>query len=166
MSCTLQPRFHRDEGVTQQNPPLSLIVYHFSTLRRSERSSRGIGLIKSTVTPFLARGLNETPIFRSLLPDYKDKIKEIVMLLRSRGFPCLNTALRVFTCIPGGRYFAECVTPSPPPPPPHPKKRARDQNKVTASGVDKAKNYLHMSRKFFGFARKTIVKWLRTGEIE
>ena len=145
-------------------PPLSLIVYHFSTSRRSERYSRGIGLIKSTVTPFLARGLNETPIFRSLLPDYKDKIKEIVMLLRSRGFPCLSTALRVFTCIPGGRYFAECITPSPPPP--HPKKRARDQNKVTASGVDRAKNYLHMSRKFFGFARKTIVKWLRTEEIE
>ena len=93
-------------------PPLSLI--HFSTSRRSERYSRGIGLIKSTVTPFLARGLNETPIFRSLLPDYKDKIKEIVMLLRSRGFPCLSTALRVFTCILGGRYFAECVTPSPP----------------------------------------------------
>ena len=149
MSCTLQPRFHRDEGVTQQNPPLSLIVYHFSTSRRSERSSRGIGLIKSTVTPFLARGLNETPIFRSLLSDYKDKIKEIIMLLRSRGFPSLSTALRVFTCIPHGRYFAECVTPSPPPPPPHPKKRARDQNKVTASGVDKAKKYLHMSRKFF-----------------
>ena len=98
-------------------PPLSLIVYHFSTSRRSERYSRGIGLIKSTVTPFLARGLNETPIFRSLLPDYKDKIKEIIMLLRSRGFPCLSTALRVSTCIPGGRYFAECVTPSPPPPP-------------------------------------------------
>ena len=117
MSCTLQPRFHPDEGVTQKNPPFSPIVYHFSTSRRSERYSRGIGLIKSTVTPFLARGLNETPIFRSLLPDYKDKIKEIIMLLRSRGFPCLSTALRVFTCIPGGRYFAECVTPSPPPRP-------------------------------------------------
>ena len=140
MSCTLQPRFHRDEGVTQQNPPLSLIVYHFSTSRRSERSSRGIGLIKSTVTPFLARGLNETPIFRSLLSDYKDKIKEIIMLLRSRGFPSLSTALRVFTCIPGGRYFAECVTPSPPPPPHTPKKGHVIRTRLQLAGWTKLKN--------------------------
>ena len=38
------------------NPPFSQIVYHFSTLRRSEPYSGGIGLIKSTVKPFLARG--------------------------------------------------------------------------------------------------------------
>ena len=70
MSCPFQPRFHADETVTKQNPPLSRVVYHLSTLRRSEPYSAGIGLIKSTVKPFLTRGLNETPIFWSLLPDY------------------------------------------------------------------------------------------------
>ena len=54
------------------NPPFSQIVYHFSTLRRSEPYSGGIGLIKSTVKPFLARGLNKTPIsglcYRTELP--------------------------------------------------------------------------------------------------
>ena len=45
----------------------SRIIYHFSTVRRSEPYSGGIGLIKSTIKPFWARWLNETPIFRSLL---------------------------------------------------------------------------------------------------
>ena len=45
-----------------KTPPFSRIVYHFSTLRRNEPYSGGIGLIKSIVKPFLARGLNETPI--------------------------------------------------------------------------------------------------------
>ena len=154
MSCTLQPRFHPDEGVTQKNPPFSLFVYHFSTSRRSERYSRGIGLIKSTVTPFLARGLNETPIFRSLLPDYKDKIKEIIMLLRSRGFPCLNTALRVFTCIPGGRYFAECVTPSPPPPPHTQKKGHVIRTRLQLAGWTKLKTICICHENFSGSLEK------------
>ena len=62
MSCTLQPCFHADEEVTQQNPTFSRIIYHFSTLRRNEPCSGGIGLIKSTVKSLLARGSNETPI--------------------------------------------------------------------------------------------------------
>ena len=53
----------------------SRIVHHFLTLRRSEPYSGGTGLKKSTVKPFLARGLNETPIFRSLLPDYYKQSK-------------------------------------------------------------------------------------------
>ena len=67
-STTSFSRRRRDD--VTKTPPFSRIAYHFSTLRRSEPYSRGIGLIKSTVKPFLARGLNETPIFRSLLPDH------------------------------------------------------------------------------------------------
>ena len=69
MSCTFQPRFHVRETVTKHNPPLSRVVYHLSTLRRSEPYSAGIGLIKSTVKFSLTRGLNETPIFWSVVPD-------------------------------------------------------------------------------------------------
>ena len=72
-STTSFSRRRRDD--VAKTPPFSQIVYHFSTLRRNEPYSGGIVLIKSTVKPFLARGLNETPIFRSLLPDYYKQSK-------------------------------------------------------------------------------------------
>ena len=84
MSYTLQPRFHTDEGMTQQKPlPFSRIVYHFSTLRRNEPYSGGIGLIKSIVKPFLARGLNETLIFQSLLLDCLNFLRQPINLFNS-----------------------------------------------------------------------------------
>ena len=72
-STTSFSRRRRDD--VAKTSSFSRIVYHFSTLRRNEPYSGGIGLIKSTVKPFLARGLNETPIFRSLLPDYYKQSK-------------------------------------------------------------------------------------------
>jgi len=67
MSCTLRPRFHANETEMQQNPPISQMVYHLWALWSSEPYSGGIGLIKSSVKPFLTCGSNEAPIFQSLL---------------------------------------------------------------------------------------------------
>ena len=66
-STTSFSRRRRDD--VAKTLPFSQIVYHFSTLRRNEPYSGGIGLIKSIVKPFLARGLNETPTSQCLLPD-------------------------------------------------------------------------------------------------
>ena len=65
----------RQRDDVAKTPPFSRIVYHFSTLRRNEPYSGGIGLIRSIVKPFLARGLNETPIFQSLLSDCLNSLR-------------------------------------------------------------------------------------------
>ena len=72
-STTSFSRRRRDD--VAKTLPFSQIVYHFSTLRRNEPYSGGIGLIKSIVKPFLARGLNETPISQSLLPDCLNSLR-------------------------------------------------------------------------------------------
>ena len=54
MSCALHLVFTLTKG-WRSKTRFSRIVYHFSTLRRSEPYSGGIGLIKSTIKPFWAR---------------------------------------------------------------------------------------------------------------
>ena len=165
MSCTSEPRFHPDEGVSSKTP-LSLWSYTTFRLRDVVNVTQEYWSNKINCHTFSSSWVERNPDFpvsATGLQGQNQRDSHVVTLPR---FPLLKHGFACIHMYPWWKVFCWMRYPLTAPPPPHPKKRARDQNKVTASGVDRAKNYLHMSWKFYGFARKTIVKWLRTEEIE
>ena len=87
MSYTLQPRFHTDEGMTQQKPLLSLGSY---------TTFRLYGVTSLT----LARGLNETLIFQSLLLDCLNFLRQPINAFNSID----KTKFPYYTLLPTQHY--------------------------------------------------------------